>query len=185
MIPRVENQPAALPPTPPLRVGVNVQMGQNPLGMWVQGPSGGGDFRHPFPVTVSGSSARVGHGLIIANVSVEPLIGRVPVSGDARRPQPRLKLSREMVNSRGESWVCVEVTPDADGNLDEEGEASTVEVVQRESPLVTEGTTGRAPLALLVLRKELWQVHQIAMFHYRYETSLPTAEGARRKHFFL
>lgn len=184
MIVRPQPRPVVPPTMPALRPGANVRMGRNPLGVWMEGPSGGGDFRHPYLVTASASGARVGKGLILGNIAVEPRIGRVLIGGDENNPQPVLKLNPALVNERGESWVCVEVTPDADGKLDEKGETSTVEVAQRDFPFVTEGETGRAPLALLVYNEDRPRVFQIAMFHYRYQTSLGTGEGARRKHFF-
>jgi hypothetical protein len=183
MIVRPELQPAVLAPAPELRPGANVRMGRNPLGTWMEGPGGAGDFRHPFTVTAS-AVARVSKGLILADIAVEPLIGSVPIGGDAKRPQPTLKLSSSASNRLGESWICVEVTPDEEGKLDPEGKRSKVEVVQRESPFVTLGATGRAPLALLVYKDERPQVFQIAMFHLRYETSL-NRETGERKHFFL
>ena len=156
-------------------------MGRNPLGMWMEGPSGGADFRHPFSVQAGGSGARVGKGLVIGNVSVEPVIGKAPIGGDARSPQPVLKLKTDLVNERNESWVCVEVTPDDDGKLD--GKKAKVEVVQRDHPIALTGKTGRAPLAMLLRKNDVWQVYQIAMFHFRYETNQP-AKGPRT-HFFL
>jgi len=152
--------------------------------MYISGPSGGGvDFRHPFLVTAGAKEARVAAGLILANIAVQPLIGSVPIGGDDKRQQPVLRLDASLINEANESWVCVEATPDAEGNLDEKGEASKVEVVQSRHPIADVGPTGRTPLALLVRRGTGWQVFQIAMFHLRYVTSQP-ANGPRR-HFFL
>lgn len=183
MIPTPNLQSPAVQPAPPFRVGTGMRMGQNPLGSWVEGPGGGSDFTHRFLVTASGAKARVSFGLVLANISVEPLIGSVPISGGDSRRQPTLRLSPSLVNSKDESWVCVEVTPDSEGKLDVKSETSKVEVVQRDEPFLTEGNTGRAPLALLVYKKARWQVFQIALFHYRYQTSHPA--GGFRKHFFL
>jgi hypothetical protein len=118
---------------------------------------------------------------------VEPLIGRTPIGGTEKDPQPELKLDAQNVTDLGEAWVCVEVRPDENGEIDAEGETSIVQVVQSRFPYVTEGNVGRAPLALLSYRPDRPttqpRVVQIAMFHLRYLTSLPT-EG-RRKHYFL
>lgn len=184
--PRRQAHPVA-PPVPPLRAGGGMLLGRNRLGVWLEAPhGGGGDFRHPWLVTATGAVARVRSGLVLANVSVEPVIGGVPLSGTDRQPPPKLKLDAEKTNEAGESWVCVEVTPDAEGKLDAEGETSMVEVVQRDVPVVSTGDTGRTPLALLVYRESrLVQVWQVAYFNFRYETSKGTEEGARRRHFFL
>ncbi len=154
------------------------------MGFWMQGNMGGGDFSHPFPVFAGGGVARVGKGLILADMSVEPVIGRVPIGGDENNAQPTLKIDATKSNDKGESWVCVEVTPTPEGTLKEsESGTSKVEVVQRDSPVLTLGDIGRWPLALLVFREQAVQVFQVTMFHLHYETSL--AEGQRRKHFFI
>ena len=145
--PQQAQQPAA---AVPLRPGANVRMGRNPLGFWVEGPSAATDFSHPFPVYVSGGEARVGKGLVIAGESFEPVIGKVPVSGDAKHPQPTIKLDDALVDDLGQTWVCVEATPDKDGKLDPAAKTPQVVVVQRDHPSAMTGDTGRAPLALIV-----------------------------------
>lgn len=183
MIAPVSPAPPAQPPVPPLIPGSHVLMGRNALGTWIEGPRGGADFSHRWTVHVSGDGARVGFGLVMANVAVEPRIGRVPVSGTDKQPQPVLKLNPALKNDKGESWVCVEVTPNADGALDAGQEESQVVVVQRDHPIAMVGETGRAPLALLFYGAgDRPQVHQVAMFHFRYETAVV---AGRRRHFFL
>lgn len=164
----------------PLRPGGGLRIGRNALGMWMEAPGGTADFRHPWLATVGGGRARIAVGYIIGEIAVEPVIGQVPIGGDERRPAPSLRLDEGVVNAAGESWICAEVTPDAEGKL---GETAVVEIVQRDHPMLTQGKTGRAPLALLVRRGETWQVFQIAHFHLRYVTSLP--KSGARNHFFL
>jgi hypothetical protein len=183
MIARPTPLPLKAETQPPLRAGANVRMGRNSLGVWMSGRSSGGIFSHPFTVNVAGNNARVSKGIVLGDISVEPLIGKVPVSGDAKHAQPVLRLDASLVDEIGQSWVCVEVTPDADGKLDPDGKKSKVVAVQRAWPMVMEGETGRAPLALLVLKGNRWEVHQVAMFNLRYITS--KAEGGKRRHFFL
>ena len=168
---------------PPLRPGANVLMGSNPLGVWVQGPSGGSGFSHPFTVSASGTGARISKGLVIANISVEPVIGEVPISGNTTHRQPVLKLDPSLTDDLNQSWVCVEVTPNADGKLDAKPKTPQALVVQRSSPVALTGPKGRMPLALLLRKNDTWQVYQIAFFHFRYEAVNP-ATGPR-KHFFL
>ncbi len=180
-------RPLPSPPTPapsaPLRAGANVRIGRNALGFWMQGPGGGEGFSHPFTVTLSGSGARVSRGLILANIAVEPLIGKTPVSGGAGKPQPVLQLDSSLVNANGESWVCVQVKPDEEGKLDVDNKKSRVEVMQAAHPISAGGDSGRAPLAMVVYKGGRPQVFQIAMFHLRYETATQT--NGPRKHFFL
>ncbi len=139
-------------------------------------------------VSLAGDAARVSMGLVIGNVAVEPMIGRVRISGEEGKAAPELKIEESVATRKGESWVCVEVTPTAAGKLDEEGEGddddkegAKVVVAHRSSPVVDVGETGRAPLAMLVWRAGRARVVQVAMFHYRYETS---GEGMKRRHFF-
>lgn len=158
-----------------MRPGANLRGGSNPLGMWFEGPANGSDFRHPCLVTATAAVARIASGLILAETGVQP-------SGSP------LKLSASIVNAANESWVCVEVTPTAEGKVvGADGkllDGVKVEVVQRSVPIVTTGATGRAPLALLFYGEgSSPKVTQIAMFHLRYETSQPV-DGPRR-HFFL
>lgn len=178
-------KPPEPPPVaaPPLRPGANVLVGRNPLGMWVDGPRAGAGFSHPFTVALAGGAVRVSRGLILADLSFEPVIGKVPVGGDAKHPQPVLKLDDSLVDGLNQTWVCVEVTPDADGKLDAKAKKPQVVVVQRKHPIAMTGPTGRVPLALVHYKNGRPQVFQIAMFHFRYVTSQP-ANGPRQ-HFFL
>jgi len=180
-------QPTAPPQVtpPPLRAGANASIGSNPLGFFVRGPRNGADWRHPFAVTVSGSKARVARGMVYGNDGgVEPTIKNVPVSGDEDRPQPVLALDATTVNAAGESWVCVEVTPDDEGMIGPKAkEEASVVVVQRDHPVAMKGEAGRWPLALLVYRGEQAQVFQVTHFNLHYVTAQP-ADGPRT-HFFL
>lgn len=178
------------PPDLPMRPGTGLLLGRNPLGTWFSTMGGSGDFSHPFTVTVSGQYAFVSLGYVIADVAAEPKIGRVPISGTDNAPPPKLKLDPTRTNALGESWICVEVTPNKSGKLaaaEDAGEAAKVEIVQCDAPFVMAGETGRAPLALLRYdpkdKTAPPELHQIAFFHFRYETTQP-AEGKRR-HFFL
>ena len=125
---------------------------------------------------------RVSKGLVLANIAVEPVIGKVPIGGDTKNPQPTLKLDVSLVDHLKQSWICLEVTPDNDGKLDEKMATSRVEVRQWGGPIKIDGPAGRTPLAMLLLVNNSWRVLQIAMFHFRYET-VQTSNGPRR-HFF-
>lgn len=187
MIARATQPPAEVPREIPLQPGAGLRTGRNPLGTWVEGLGNGSDFRHPFLVTAGSADARISRGLILAETGIEPTIGDVPIGGDKQRRVPVLRLDASLVNDRKESWVCVEVTPDAEGKVaDAKGglvDGAKVEVVQRAAPFVTQGDTGRAPLAMLLYGRKVPQVFQIAMFHFRYETTLPV--NGRRRHWFL
>ncbi len=188
MIARPKPMPDSPVKTPTMRPGANLLMGRNALGTWFTATGGSGDFSHPFTVSVSGEKCRVSPGLVVADVSVEPMIGKVPLSGGEKTKPPVLDLDPGLTNDQGESWVCVEVTPNKEGKLGgEKGEADTtvkVEVVQRDAPTLMGGKTGRTPLAILRYKsaKSRPEVFQIAFFHLRYQSG-GTAE--KRRHFFL
>lgn len=177
IFPGQQSAPPGAPAEPPLRPSGNLHMGSNPLGMWLDVPRAGADFRHPWLVRAGSGRARVGVGYVVNEMGAAEatMEGGVKLSS---RPAPFLTLDPELVNDQNESWVCVEVAPDDDGGL---GEGSLVECVQRPTPYVTTGTKGRAPLALLLWVSGRWQVWQVAFFHFFYTTTV-TAEG--RKHFF-
>ena len=183
MIARPTAQPQKPEPAPLLRPGANVLMGRNPLGFWVEGPAGSADFSHPFTVFVSGDTARVSKGLVIADIAVEPCISSVPISGDDKNPQPTLKLDASLVDDLNQSWVGVLVIPNADGKLDAKPSKPQVTVVQRAFPNAATGKGGFVALAQLFRKNDRWQVFQIAFFHFLYITSQP-AKGPRQ-HYFL
>ena len=167
---------------PAIRPGANTLMGRNPLGMWIQGPTSGGDFSHPFTVFLAGDYVRVSKGLIIANIAVEPCIGSVPISGDANNPQPTLKLDAGLVDGLNQSWVGILVVPNADGKLDAKPDKPQVTIVQRKFPNAATGKGGFVAIAQLFRKNDRWQVFPIAFFNYRYETSQPAT--GQRQHFF-
>ena len=159
-------------------------MGRNPLGSWIQGPAGSADFSHPFTVFESGNTARVSKGLVFGSSdSFEPSIGRVPIGGDDKNPQPSLKLDPSLIDDLNQSWVVVQVTPDKNGKLDPKAANPQVVIAQHDHPFAMTGPIGCAPLALLFYKNSRWQVFQIAFFHFLYITSQP-AKGPRQ-HFFL
>ncbi len=179
MIPRRPVDPIQKPPAEPaLRPGAGLLMGKNKLGMYVDAPRGSVDFRHPWLVSLAGNAVRIGRGYVLAETAVEPRIQGVPISGDTAKAAPVLELDAELINDLKESWVCLEVTPDEEGKL---GEESSVVCVQRSTPFVTVGETGRTPLAALIREGTRWAVWQIAHFHFRYTTS---TTDAGRRHFF-
>jgi hypothetical protein len=151
--------------------------------MWIQGPTSGGDFSHPFTPSLVGDRIRISKGLIIGNIAVEPCIGTVPVSGDANNPQPTLKLDAGLVDDLGQSWVGILVLPNVDGKLDAKPDKPQVTIVQRKFPNAATGKGGFIAIAQLFRKNDRWQVFPIAFFNYRYTTSQP-AKGARQ-HFFL
>ena len=117
-------------------------------------------------------------------MSVEPKIGKVPISGDAKNAQPILLLTALTLGgvTVSETWACVEVMPNNDGVMDK---YSKVEVVHRNAPLSASDAVGRHPLALI-----LWnngrpgKVFPVTYFNLRYVRTTG-ANNTRKQHFFL
>lgn len=150
------------------------------MGFVVSGDPGTGGFNHPFSVALIGGEVTVTKGLV---EGMEPAINKVPISGDAKHSQPRLKLNPSDVNEKGESWVCVEVTPYEDGKLDAK---SLIEVVHRRTPFRADEKVGRHPLALILWDAEKPRsVFAVTYFNLRYYRTTPAPGGGARRHFFL
>lgn len=186
MITPTPEMPIRVMVEPPLRPGANLRLGRNRLGAWFDGPGSTGDWRHPWLVTVSGKSVRVAPGLLLAETAVEPRINGAVLSGGPGGQVPVLTLDDGAINLSDESYVCLEVTPTAEGKLtDQDGtllDAVRIEVVERPSPYLHSGDVGRTPLAMIFHGAGTPRVTQVAMFHLRYETN--QAEGQQRRHYF-
>lgn len=185
--------PAAPPAVP--RAGVNTRLASTPFGFVISGaPSGGGSFNHPFQVVLVGrDGVRISKGLV---ESFEPVItsgksAGVPISGDAANnvPPPTLPLKPDVANARMESWVCVEVTPGATGQLaGEKGQLASgvkIEVVHCSEPTLV-GAIGRQPLALIVWSKKApSRIYPITFFNLRYHRTSPAPGKGPKRHYFF
>jgi hypothetical protein len=187
------NHPQSVASEAQLRPGAHVRHGRNAIGMWFSGKQGGGSFNHPFSVAVFGRSARISRGVIIPEAgmkTVEPVIGGIPISGENGSNAPTLELDYNAVNEDGESWICVEVTPDPTTNRAKEqagvlDDGSVVEIVQCDAPIITgRSIKGRAPLALLTFRNGRAQAFQIAFFNLRYRLVVPADGKTIWRHYF-
>lgn len=176
MITRLPIVPAP-PPPPPLRPmpGVGTRLTFSALGYsYSAGAGAGGRYLHPFKPALGGREVSLARGLVDV---FEPVIGTEPISTGAR-----LKLDPKVANERGESWVCVEVTPNADGLLDE---TSRVEIVHTATVRSFDPAIGREALALILWRSgRPWLAHAVVMFNLKYERVLPPPGGGPVRHLF-
>jgi hypothetical protein len=165
------------------RPGLNARLARTPFGYAYSAAGGsGGNYPHPFKARLGPAGITLSRGLIISQLSFEPTINKVPISGDANGKIPSLALDPS-VAVNGLSFACVEVTPNADGTLDV---TSPVQIVHRAQPTSNEATTGRQPLCLVIWNgKNPAGLLQITFFNLRYFRSAPSATQGLPKHFFL
>lgn len=187
-------------PTPRPQPGVNSLLASTPFGFVISGmPSSGASFAHPWrPSLVGKDGVRLAKGIVVQDglsAGYEPVITEggkaAPISGDAAKklPPPTLRLDRVVATAQLESWVCIEVTPAADGTLaDKTGALAkgvVIEVVHRDAPTLTGKATGRHPLALIV-----WsasgpaRILPITFFNLRYHRTTPAPGKGAAQHLF-
>jgi hypothetical protein len=173
------------------RPGANSLLSLTPLGFTISGRRKRSSFAHPFAVHLAygrgGGGVRIANGRVTLPVvgALEPVIKvngeMVPITGQDRRTPPTLRLEASVATEAQESWVCVEVVSDEDGNFDEK---TVVEVVHRSAPTSNEKTVGRHPLALILwLNGKPGSIHQCTHFNLRYVRTTPS-EGMPQ-HLFL
>ena len=169
-----------------LRPGPGTLITKTPFGFSISGRSRGANFHHPFTpflVTDTKPGIKFSRGIVTGDVSVEPKIGDVPISGDAKHAQPTLFLDVNDIDAKTQqSWACVEVTPNDAGHLDKD---SKVVIVHRNSPISADEAVGRHPLALI-----LWsngkpgRVFELTFFNLKYVRTSGTG-NTRKTHYFL
>ena len=161
----------------PMR-GVGVRVRQSPQGYVHSLDRRGKGFAHPFRAALSGMRVSVERGVV---EGYEPVIGSVPISGDADNARPLLELSDL---GRQETWVCVEVYPEEDNTLTKE---KPPKIVHGEVPTLRSRTIGRHPLAMVVwLEGRPVQLLQITYFNLRYaRINFDSTEIGVVRHFFL
>lgn len=141
--------------------------------------SPGATYLHPFRPVLVGSSVQLALGLV---ENRQPTINDVPIGG-RNGLIPKLRLEPGIANADGESWVCVEVHPDADGLLPAE---SKIEIVHTRAPRSTDPDLGRGELCMILWRNRApFRVLAIAMFNLRYERVLPPEGAGSVRHLFL
>jgi hypothetical protein len=115
-----------------------------------------------------------------------PLIGEKPMVDPETGVQAPLPIDRSAVNDKGESWVMLEVTPNADGVLDPK---SKIALIHTGDPSPQHKLTlGRQPITMLIWPKGSPTPSKsiaIVRFHLRYQRVLPPPGGGAVKHFFL
>lgn len=159
------------------RSGVGTRLTVTMQGTAVSAEPGGQTFAHPFRPALSGSHVTLSLGTVEGRV---PTINGVPLSNSS---PPRLQLDAAKANTNGESWVCVEVHPSADGQLAPE---SKVEIVHTSEIRSIDPLLGRGELCMILWRdRRPFKALPIAMFNLRYERVMPPPGAGTVRHLFL
>ncbi len=160
--------------------GAGTLLALGPGGYSVSAPDRGATYPHPFKPSLSGLALRFSRGLV---ENREPTIKGVRIGGTATAAQPELAIEAAVANAAGESWCCVEVHPDAQGELPAE---SKIEIVHTRTPRSLSPEVGRQALCMIVWREgNPWQVLPIVHFNLRYARVLPPAGSGAARHVFF
>ncbi len=160
--------------------GAGTRLTANELGYAVSMDAGNARFPHPFKPALSGFRLKLSRGLI--NEEFEPKIGTVPIGGLTGQKQPALTLRFDVAKAN-ESWICVEVEPDDQGELIA---TSRIEIVHTNAPRSIDPKIGRGALAQVLWRNQRpFAVFEIVDFNLRYERILPAPGGGAVRHFFF
>jgi hypothetical protein len=159
----------APPVPPPLRPGVGARLTSNELGQSLDFTAPGASYPHPWRPSLSRAGVRLTRGLI--NGQWEPVINGVKLSA---RTQPVLALKPELATDAGESWVCVEVEPDALGEITKD---SRVEIVHRNQPRSLDPQIGCEALVQILWRgRTPLAAFELVHFNLRYTRVLPAGK---------
>jgi hypothetical protein len=165
---------------PQPRPGAGTRITVNSLGTSYSANSGGATYAHRFRPSLGPKGVQLSLGLVNGRPAT---IKGVPIGGGPGVPQPTLTLDPTVANANGESWVCVEVHPDDNGELPLD---SPIEIVHTNQIRSLDPKLGRGELCMVLWKdKRPFRVVAIAMFHLRYARVLPPAGGGAVRHLFL
>ena len=166
-------QPVARSARPMPGVGTRLTYSEI-VGYSVSAAGTGASYPHPFKPALGNNQISLSRGLIDA---FEPVIHGKPISSGAR-----LELDPNVANANGESWVCVEVVPNADGILDKD---SRVEIVHTATVRSLDPQLGRAALVQVLWKAgRAWLTQEIVLFNLQYERVLPAPGHGVVRHLF-
>ena len=136
-------------------------------------------WNHPFKVSLSGTSATIGRGLVNG---IEPKIDDVPIGGDeaAGKAQPKLEFKEPKLGKDGRGWIAIEVTCDKEKQW-AVASATVVQVAELKSD---DATKARHPIAMLRKTKGGSLIHfQIEFFNLQHKADVRDT-GKSARHFF-
>jgi len=132
-------------------------------------------FPHPWKPRIGNGTLSLARGLV--DVFTPTIAGRKMTD-----PRAELRLDPAKVNKNGESFIVLEVEPNALGKLDAQ---SRVEIVQDKDPDLHSDKIGRQPLAVVIFKgRSPVRAFAVAMFNLRY-FFVPAVPGSgRARHLF-
>jgi hypothetical protein len=159
--------------------GTGSRLSLTPFGYVYSGAARTQSFNHPWRPLLGRNEIQIGRGLVEFH---EPKIGEVPIGGDDKHPAPSLKLDPKIATKEDESWVCVEVTPNDKGFIDNK---SIIVIAHRSSPIYSAGNYGREAIVLILWKDGIARLaFPLVYFNLRYERSTPAPGQGPPRHFF-
>lgn len=137
-------------------------------------------FGPPFTVALGSNSVTISRGTVEGK---EPMLNGVPISG-AGGPQPVLVLDPSIATAAGESWIVLELVPNAQGRLDDQ---SNLTIAHRNQSLSADDQLGRQSVAMVLWQQRVAvRVVQVLEFNIaQYQrVTLPAGMGPAR-HLFI
>lgn len=159
--------------------------------------SDAGRYVHPFQVSIAGDRLMIRAGLVNG---IEPRIKGIPLSGDAKNPQPSLDFKRPKLDQDGRGYAALELGCGADWQIPNLG-AEIVQVAAWDTetgepgiPTESRGAAGipglsgrrvRYPIALLRRNKAgAIDVFQIVHFNVSHSAKPRDTKSDIARHFF-
>lgn len=136
-------------------------------------------WNHPFKVSMSGTSATIGRGLVNG---IEPKIKDVSIGGDEEsgKPQPKLEFTEPKIGKDGRGWIAIEVTCDKE----KQWALTAATVVQVADLKSDDPAKARHPLSMLRKSKDGSLSHfQIEFFNLQHKAEVRES-GKPARHFF-
>jgi hypothetical protein len=157
-----------------VRAGTGVRATVSMLGNAYTGPSNGASYPHPWKAALGGLTVRLATGLIEGR---EAKIGKKRLSEGAVLPLDPTKISEA-----GESWICVEFAPNADGLVDAK---TDIQLRQTKEVRSLDEKLARCAIAMVLWQgKQVAFLQQIVHFNLRYKRVKPPAGQGVVEHVF-
>ena len=132
-------------------------------------------WNHPFKVSLSGTSATIGRGLVDG---IEPTIKDVPIGGEEGKSQPKLEFKSPKFDKDGRGWIAVEVTCDK-----EKWTVTSATIVQVGELKTDDPLKGLHPIAMLRRTADSISLFQITFFNLQHRADVRDG-GKASRHFF-
>jgi len=170
-----------------IRAGDGVLISRSPVGVVISAKPSKVNFRGAFTTVLTADQVKVGKGYVNG---LEPLMGKIPITGSDKDPQPSLTLKEDKFDETGRSWICIigRVDPKTGKIIEPVKGKGKLElwIEQRDSRTDEDDTLAIKPIAMLKRpakeKTGLGTLHQIALFDYQHRSVF---QNKKWRHFFF